>query len=275
MASEIPELVQLEYDESGQTATLWLNRPEKMNALNWKMFSQLSEHLDTLSSDSKLRIIYLRSRAQVFSAGIDVKLLAGLDPEAPKLNLKGKSFRYKMRTVLQGIFTKLRTIEVPIIAVVEGICYGSGFELILACDFIYATDDAVFQMKEAHLGIIPDLGGITRLIHLINPSFVKEICLAARKVSAAEGYRMGFVNDTAPTMEELLQKVKVLHNAILEAAPLAVGMGKRLIDELYGVPESVGLDREAHVNSFLFTTKDHRRAVDAFLDKSKPKWKGN
>jgi len=239
------------------------------------MFSLLSEHLDSLSTNSKIRVILLKSRSTVFSAGIDVKLLAGFDPGAPKLNLKGKSFRYMMRTKLQGIFTKLRTMEVPIIAVVDGICYGSGFELVLACDFIYATDNTIFQMKEAHLGIIPDLGGVTRLIHLINPSFVKEICIAARKITAAEAYRMGFVNDTASNMEELLKKVENLQNAILEAAPLAVGMGKRLIDELYGVPELVGLDKEAHINSFLFTTKDHRRAIDAFLDKSKPKWKGN
>ncbi|WP_457558625.1 enoyl-CoA hydratase/isomerase family protein [Candidatus Harpocratesius sp.] len=268
-------LVELEYDESGQIATIWLNRPPKKNALNWEMFTLLSDYLDILSKKSEVRIIYIKSRVKdVFSAGIDVKLLAGLDPNAPKLNLKGAPFRYMMRTQLQGIFSKLVAIEKPTIAVIDGICYGSGFELILACDFRYATSNSVFQMKEAQLGIIPDLGGTTRITRLVNPSFAKEICIAARSITASEAYRMGFVNDIAPSMDELLEKVNRLHEAILKAAPLAVGMGKHLIDNLYGESEEKGLDREAMTNSFLFTTKDHQRAVQAFLSKTKPQWKG-
>ena len=266
--------VLLEMDDSGQIATLWLNRPEKMNALNWAIFSQLADHLDELSFNKKVRVILVKSKAIVFSAGIDLKFLAGQDPTAPKFDFAGPPFRYGMRTTLQNIFTKIATLEIPVIAVIDGICFGSGFELALACDFRYATTTSTFQMKESHLGIIPDLGGSIRLSRLVNISHSKEICLAGRLVNAIEGYRMGFLNGVTNTSEELDNDVNSLVNSLLCAAPLAVGMGKRMIDALYTESIADGLDREAMVNSVLINTKDFKIGVASFFDKEDPKWRG-
>jgi enoyl-CoA hydratase/carnithine racemase len=268
------DIVMLEKDETGQIATLWLNRTEKLNAINYAMFNKLSEHTDALSQDTEVRVVLLKGKGPHFSSGIDLNTLSGQDPEAPKFKLLGTSLRYLITGLMQPIYQKLSLLEIPIIAVIDGYCFGAGFELTLVADFRFATDSAIFQMVESRLGVIPDLGGTTRLCRLTNPSFAKDVVLSGRRVSAKEGYRMGFLNEIAPNMEELEENVMYLAGELIKAGPLAVGMGKRLVDAVYGVSEADGLIREGLVNSALLTSKDFTRGVSSFFTKKQPKWTG-
>lgn len=268
------DIVILEKDETGQIATLWLNREEKRNALNYSIFNKLDEHFTTLSQDATVRVVLLRAKGPHFSSGIDLNTLSGQDPDAPKFNFTGKSLRYLISGVLQPIFTKMRLLELPVIALIHGYCFGAGWELSLAADFRFATEDSIFQMLEARLGLIPDLGGTTRLCRLTNPSYAKDIVCTARRVSAQEGYRIGFLNEIAPNMEELEKKVSIMVEELIKSAPLAVGMGKRLVDDIYGISEKEGLIREGIVNSSLINSKDFARGVSAHMMKKNPKWMG-
>ena len=273
--SENDKLILFELDPSGKIATLYLNRPEKMNALNWNMFMEISDVVDKISQERGIRLVIIRAKGKHFSSGIDVKLLAGQDPTAPPINFGPAPFRHIMRNQFQPVITKLATLEKPTIAVIDGLCLGSGFELALACDFRYATERSIFQMKEAQLGIIPDLGGTSRLLPLINTSQAKEICLVARKVSATDGYRMGFLNGVAENAINVEKMVQELVKDILTAAPLAYGLGKRVIDKITSQSIAEGLDETAMANSILFNSKDFRRGLAAWMEKKQPNWKGN
>ncbi len=269
------KLVLYEFDEENKIATITLNRPEKRHALNYKIFSELSDILDEISIENKIRVVFIRAVGDHFSSGIDLNLLAGQDPDAPRFSFEPSSFRYMMKNQLQPIFTKLATLEKPTIAIIDGMCLGSGFELVLACDFRYATKTAIFQMKEAQVGIIPDLGGTTRLLPLVNTSHAKEICLAARKISAEDGYRMGFLNGIADDIKSVESLVQSMIQDLTIAAPLAYGMGKHVIDKIEGKSIAEGLDETASANSVLFNTKDFRRGLSAMFEKKPANWKGN
>lgn len=267
------KLVRYEQDEQG-IATITLNRPSKRNALNWKIFARISDIIDEVSFDQNIRVIIIRAVGEHFSAGIDLKLLAGQDKDAPKYTFEPAPFRYLVKHKLQPIFNKIASLEKPTVAVVDGMCFGSGFELVLACDFRYATKSAVFQLKESQIGLIPDLGGTSRLLRLVNTSHAKEIALAARSISAENGFRMGFLNGLAADKETLEKDVKELVKDLLRAAPLAYGLGKKVIDKIQGKTVDEGLDETAAVNSILFNTKDFRRGLSAMMEKTTPKWKG-
>jgi enoyl-CoA hydratase/carnithine racemase len=269
------QLVLYELDEENGIATITLNRPDKRNALNWKMFARLSDIVDKIIMDQKVRLVLIRAAGGHFSSGIDFNLLVGQDPDAPKYSFEPAPFRYMVKHKLQPIFTKLATLEKPTIAIINGMCLGSGFELILACDFRFATKSAIFQMKESLIGIIPDLGGTTRLLSLVNTSQAKEICLAARAISAADGYRMGFLNGVSDDLEKLELDVQELIKDLLLTAPLAYGLGKKVIEKINGKSIAEGLDETAAANSILINTKDFRRGLSAMMEKKPVKWKGN
>ncbi|MHA1821525.1 MAG: enoyl-CoA hydratase/isomerase family protein [Promethearchaeota archaeon] len=271
----INDVLILEKDPQKQVATIYLNRPQKRNALNYAMFTALSEVFDIINNDNQIRVVVLRAKGSVFCSGIDTGLLSGTDKDAPKISFSPTQFRYTLKNILQPILTKMRHLEKPIISAVHGICHGSGWELVLASDFIIATKNASFQLPEAKLGIIADLGGSTRICRYTNPLFAKEILLAARRVSAQKCYEMHLINDMAEDEDDLNKKVNALVEELISSAPLAVAMGKRLIENIYNQPEYIGLEQESIVNSILFNTRDFNRGISSWLEKKRPKWRGN
>ena len=175
---------------------------------------------------------------------------------------------------MQQFFHKVTLIEKPVIAVIQGYCLGAGFELVLSCDFRYAMEDAIFDMAEGKLGLLPDLGGTTRLLRLLgNSSYVKEVVIAARRLTGKDAFRMGFVNGISSTKEGLEEQISA--KDLIRVAPLSVGMGKRLIDSIYGKSEHEGLVAEAKVQSRLIRTEDFRkRGIRSLLERKEPEWEG-
>lgn len=253
-----------------------MNRLDKKNALNWDVLNALERAIEE-AEQSKTRVIILTGATDFFSSGIDLNLLAGQNPTSREKAIDTSTpshFRYYLNTKFHPIVVKMGKVEKPFIARIEGFCFGLGFELALACDFRFSLEDAKFSMPEVKVGIIPDVSGTTRLTRLCGISHAKDIALTGRTFNGNEAYRMGVVNGIAKNREELDLLVKKYSDELIDSAPLAVGLGKKLIDDIYGKNLEFGLEMEGLINSQLLQTNDFRTGALARLQKQKPKWKG-
>ncbi|MFX1530814.1 MAG: enoyl-CoA hydratase/isomerase family protein [Promethearchaeota archaeon] len=271
------KFVLVEENEDQTITTIKLNRLEKRNALNWELINNLEDAIEE-AERSKTRVIIITGAADYFSAGIDLNTLAGQDTSggerSPDLNTP-PHFRYSLNTRFHPIIVKIGKVEKPFIARIEGFCLGLGFELALACDFRFCLENASFSMPEVKLGLIPDVGGTTRLTRLCGIAHAKDIVLTGRTIDGLEALQMGVVNGVAKNREDLDAMLKKFTDELIESAPLAVGLGKKLIDDIYGQTLEFGLEMEGLVNSQLLTSKDFMTGVMARIQKKKPEWKGN
>ena len=164
-------------------------------------------------------------------------------------------------------------MEKPVIAKINGFCYGMAFELALACDFRFCTESAEFHMLETKLGMNPDVGGTIRLTRLVGIQNTKDIILTGRKFDGTEAYRLGVVNHVLKNHEELDKTIDYYIEELIDSAPLAVGLAKKLIDDCYGKDTALGLELETLVSSQLLQTKDMTSGALARMQKTKPKWR--
>jgi enoyl-CoA hydratase/carnithine racemase len=244
------------------------NRPEKRNAINMEMLRGLETAVQTANRTPDLRAVLIRGEGPAFSAGIDVSALLGL------AQTYGPHWRQRMRTItdeFQGIFTALERLELPTIALLHGYCLGLALELALACDLRLAAAGTRLGLPETRLGIIPDVGGSTRLTRLIGPGRAKELIFTGRQIEAVQAIEWGILNDVVPP-EQLRPQAEALVDEIRQAAPLAVGMAKRVIDGLYDSDR--GLQLEGWAQSQLIASEDFREGAQAFMQKRPPQWKG-
>ncbi len=245
-----------------------LNRPEKRNAINMEMFRGLETAVSTANRTPGLRAVILRGEGKAFSAGIDVSALLGL------AQTHGPHWQTRMRSItdeFQGVLTLLERLELPTIALLHGYCLGLALEMALACDLRIAATGTKLGLPETLLGIIPDVGGTTRLTRLLGPARAKELIFTGRQIDAAQAEEWGLVNYVVPA-EQLEAVANELVGEISQAAPLAVGMAKRVIDGLADVDR--GLMLEGWAQSQLFSSEDFLEGAQAFMLKRPPVWKG-
>ena len=178
-----------------------------------------------------------------------------------------------MNTRLQPVFTKIEKMEKPVIAKINGYCFGMAFELALACDFRFCLDSAIFSLLETKMSINPDVGGTIRLTRLAGIQNAKDIILTGREFDGNEAYRLGTVNRVAKTPDELDSIIKMYTDELIESGPLGVGLAKKLIDNCYGKEVTFGLELETLISSQLLQTKDTVGGALARLQKTKPKWR--
>jgi 3-hydroxypropionyl-coenzyme A dehydratase len=269
------EVILIEENEEGTITTITLNRLDKKNAMNYDLMVGLENAIDQVER-TKTRVVVITGGDELFSSGIDLKFLTGQekDPEGKIPDLKiPRNFRYYANTFLHGIFNKIEKMEKPVIAKINGYCFGMAFELALACDFRFCTEDAIFHMLETKLGMNPDVGGTIRLTRLVGIQNAKDIILTGRKFDGNEAYRLGVVNRVASNHQELDSIIKTYTDELIDSAPLAIGLAKKLIDDCYGKDTALGLELETLVSSQLLQTKDAVKGALARLTKTKPKWK--
>jgi enoyl-CoA hydratase/carnithine racemase len=268
-------IILIEENEDKSVITIKMNRLDKKNAMNYELMVGLEKALDQVER-TDARVVIITGGEDVFSAGIDLNFLTGQekDPEGviPDLRVP-RNFRYFMNTRLQTIFTKVEKMEKPVIAKINGYCFGMAFHLALACDFRFCMDSAIFCMLEANIGINPDVGGLIRAVRLLGIPNAKDIVLTARKFDGKEAYRLGIVNRVASTPEELNDYMKMYIDELLESGPLAIGLAKKLIDDCYGKEIAFGLELETLASSQLLQTKDAVNGALARLQRTKPKWR--
>lgn len=245
-----------------------LNRPDKRNAMNDGLIAGLDTAVRQANRTPGIRTVIIRGAGKAFSAGIDVSSLLGL---AQKY---GSHWQQRMRSItddFQAVHTRLERLEVPTIALLHGYCLGLAMELALACDIRIAAEGTKMGLPETRLGIIPDVGGTTRLTRLVGPARAKELIFTGRHFDMTYAERWGIVNYVLPA-DQLMGKAEELAAEISLAAPLAVGMAKRVIDGLSDMDR--GLMLEGWAQSQLMSSEDFLEGANSFMMKRPPAFKG-
>ena len=245
-----------------------LNRPEKRNAINTDLFAAFDKAVTDTSHLPGIRTVLIRGEGKAFSSGIDVSDFLLLSQKyGPNWQQRGRQITDEFQRVL----TRLERLELPTIALLHGHCLGLAMELALACDIRIAAEGTKLGLPETRLGLIPDVGGTTRLVRLVGPARAKELIFTGRLIDANLAEQWGIVNSVVPGAE-LMDKGQELAQEISHAAPLAVGMAKRVIDGLADIDR--GLMLEGWAQSQLFSTEDFMEGAQSFLMRRKPEFKG-
>lgn len=268
-------IVLIEENEDKTITTIKMNRLDKKNAMNFDMLVGLRDAFDKVER-SDARVVILTGGEEFFSAGIDLNFLTGQerDPDGivPDLRVP-RNFRYFANSFIQPTLSKLEKMEKPVIADIRGYCFGLGFEMALACDFRFTLESAIFSMLETKVGMNPDVGGSIRLCRLCGIPNAKDIAMTGRRFDGKEAYRLGVVNRVASSTEELKSIIKMYTDELIDSAPLAVGLTKKLIDDCYGKEIAFGNELETLVSSQLLQTKDAMAGALARMQRTKAKWK--
>jgi enoyl-CoA hydratase len=250
--------------EKDGVATVVVNRPDKLNALNRAVIDELADAVDGLGRGPRPRVAILTGAGdKAFVAGADIAEMSELG------TVEAKSFS----DAGQGVCARIEQALFPFIARVNGFALGGGTELALACDFIYASDKARFGQPEVGLGLMPGFGGTQRLARRIGQGLAREIVYSGEPVSAQRALEIGLVNAVVPHVE-LEARVLAVAQKIASRAPLAVTASKRAMLRGFDADLATGCELEAQAFAALFGTDDMREGTRAFLEKRQPTFRG-
>lgn len=246
----------------GKVLTVTIERPERMNALHPPANHELAKTFDEFAADPDLWVAIITGAGdRAFSAGNDLKYQA----EVGRVEIPSTGFA--------GLTSRFDLIK-PVIAAVGGVAMGGGFEIALACDLIVASENAVFALPEPRVGLLAGAGGVHRLPRQIGLKRAMGMILTGRRVSAAEGLQLGFVNDVVPA-GELMAAARRWAEMILECAPLSVRASKQCVLDGIDIP---GLEKAMTAQyeevDTLFRSEDFVEGPRAFAEKRPPQWKG-
>ena len=245
-------------------ATIFFNRPKALNALNNALFDELDIALDQIRENTDIKVLILTgSGDKAFVAGADIAELVKMNP------LEGKSFSRKG----QKVFSKIEDLPIPAIAAVNGFALGGGLEAALGCDFIYASDKALFGLPEISLGLIPGFGGTQRLARLIGANRAKELIFTGKNIKAQEALEYGIVNKVVEP-DKLMEEVLKTANFIASKGKVALRSAKEVIQNGLNTDLETGCRIENDVFGLNMASEDAKEGTHAFLEKRKPVFKG-
>lgn len=249
----------LDKDDNG-VATLTINRPDKLNALNDEVLNELADAFKDIQIDEEVTAVIVTGKGEkAFVAGADIKELRELDDRSGRMaSQKG-----------QQIFQLVEDTRKPVVAAVNGYALGGGAELAMACHLRIAGSNAVFGLPEVGLGLIPGYGGTQRLSHIVGRARALEMILTAKQVKADEARTLGLVNDV--TDGNPVEAARELIGKILKNGPIAI---QSAIKAVYHSDHQSGYQVEADLFGSLCDTEDFIEGTSAFLDKRKPNFKG-
>lgn len=243
---------------------LTVNRPKVLNALNAQTVGEMESAIHTLWDDRNARVLLLTGAGEkAFVAGGDIAEMQNLTA------LQAKAFSQQGLRVLRS----LEQLSIPTIAVVNGYCLGGGNELAMACDWILASDKAVFGQPEVNLGVTPGFGGTQRLTRRVGTAMALELITTGRNVKADEARAIGLVNHVHPA-DQLMDEAMKMARTIADKGPVAVRLAKEAIQRGQHMDlDSAGL-LESEVFGLCFATADQREGMTAFVEKRKAAFKG-
>ena len=245
-------------------ATLTFNRPKALNALNEALLIEMDQVLDSVAANEDIRVLVLTGAGEkAFVAGADITELATYGPlEAKWFSKKG-----------QDVFKKLELLPIPVIAAVNGFALGGGNEVALVCDFIYASENAVFGLPEINLGLIPGFGGTQRLARLVGKNRAKEMIFTGKRITAADALAMGMVNKVCPQADLMAEVIKTA-KAIAAKGRVSLRAAKQAVNAGLDVDLSNGCAMEVDAFGICFASQDAKEGTSAFLEKRSAVFKG-
>ncbi len=248
------------YSKSNGIGTIILNRPAKLNALNFDMLDELWMLLQNIMSDSDVNVIVLTGAGRYFSAGADLEILS---------SLSSQTFSLHQHKYWNRVFCELEDLQKLTIAAINGPAIGGGLELTLCCDLRYAVDNATFRMPQIEFGLLPDAGATARLPWLMGLAAAKEFIFTGEEISASDARDKGLINQVFPgkIFSEEIQKIA---GKMSRKSGPALGMGKRIINRSYQQRDvKFGLEEITDVQSILISGEDYRTRIKSFIERRK------
>jgi enoyl-CoA hydratase/carnithine racemase len=252
-------------EDRGPVRHVVLNRPEKRNALNAELIGALREAFAEAAADRDVLCVVVRGAGPMFSSGIDLGALAGLAADPTGLS--------ELRRPILETWSLLEEMPKPTIAQVHGACIGAAMELALACDLRTMAADALMGLPETRVGLVPDVGGCSRLPSVVGLGRAKELVMTAKLVDGTEAERIGLVNRVAPA-DELDAATDGLVSALLACAPVAVAHAKRVLDAAAKPALATTLELEVTAQAVCARTEDFAEGARAFAEKREPEFSG-
>jgi enoyl-CoA hydratase len=260
-------------ERDGHIATVWLNRPEKLNALSADMWDDLPLAMADLDKDDGIRVIVVAGKGDAFTVGIDVGMLAGLAPSGPSPASTSKGLYRKIKE-LQETFSVFARSAKPTISAIHGYCLGAGMDLITACDLRLCSSDASFSIRETKMGLVADVGTLQRLPDIVGSGHTAELAFTGMDIDAERAKEIGLVSRVEADRETLLAATQELAGQIAENSPLVLEGVKRVLQANRGRSVDEALDYVAQWNSAYLLSNDLFEATSAFVEKRKPEFTG-
>jgi|Deesub1362A_J573_1020465.scaffolds.fasta_scaffold00113_81 2-(1,2-epoxy-1,2-dihydrophenyl)acetyl-CoA isomerase len=254
------------WTKEDSVGVLRFNRPERLNALNLEMHQELADLLSHLRKDPELRSVIVTGEGEAFCAGGDLH------------RFRDEARRHRERGGARELFSNnlsraFLSMEIPLIAAINGTAVGGGFTLALTCDLRIASEGARFGAVFARVGLAPEYGSSFLLPRIVGLTRAAELILTARIFDAQEALGMGLLSEVVPA-DRLMERARELAHRIASLPPLAVRMAKRAIRHGLECTLSQALDYEELAETHCFSSHDHQEAVEAFLEHRDPRFQG-
>ena len=252
----------IEVTSANGVATITLNRPDSLNALNATMRKELLAAVKAAGRDDATRAVVLTGSGRGFCSGADLRGGAG-----------ERSFRAVLSNEYNPLIMAMRDLPKPMIAAVNGVAAGAGVSLALACDLVYAADEARFILAFMRIGLVPDSGATRALVRALGRHRAAELAFTGDPLTSSEAAPAGLINGVVPAAE-LAGHVAAIAQRLAEGPTRAIGLTKRLLNQADGPGFADGLALEAALQELAGRTQDHAEGVAAFSEKREPRFAG-
>jgi enoyl-CoA hydratase/carnithine racemase len=247
-------------------AVLRLNRPDNLNSWNQQMRGELRDAVGELVADDALRVAVITGTGRAFSAGEDVRGMKGL------AELGTRGFRRVVRDI-HNVFDEVESMEIPVIAAINGVAAGGGLELALSCDFRFAASTARLGLPENNVGLIPGSGGCSRLVRTVGLSTAKRLVMTGEMIPADRALAWRLIDEVYPA-EQLMDETMAFARKLAARAPQALGIAKVVLNNCAKVDPDTARNFERLGQSILKKTEDHLEGARAFVEKRPPQFTG-
>lgn len=266
----------LTIEKENAVATLWLDSPERRNAMGPAFWEDLPQAMAALSHVQDVRVVVIAATGPAFTVGLDLKAMGGLLLQE---NGTGSDALHHMQLYaevkkMQAAITSVAQCPKPVIAAIHGYCIGGGIDLITACDIRVAAADAVLSVRETKMAMVADLGTLQRLPKIIAQGHVAELAYSGKDIDAQRAKQIGLVNDVYEDQESLLAAAQALAREIAANSPLAVQGTKAVLCAGEGRTVEEALDYVALWNTSFLKSNDLKEAIMAFMEKRRPVFNG-
>ncbi len=265
-------------EKNGAVGTIWLDRPDKFNALSEAVWLALPKAIAALEADSDVRVVILAGRGKHFCVGIDLvnSGMASHQQAAGSSEAEANLRQLEGTKQFQDAITSLADSALPVIAVIQGHCLGAGIDMVTACDIRIAAADANFSVRETRIGLVADVGTLQRLPAIVGAGHVAELAYSAKDISAARAEKIGLVNDVYSSFDEAYDQGMQLAQQIAANPPMAVQGTKFMLRQ----SENLTTEQSLMFNG-MFTlmtslkSNDLQESMRAFVEKRPPKYSGS